>query len=67
MAAKLPTILVIDDERNTREGLRDAFEDKYDILLADSAAAGLDVLKKRKKEKLQDPIKWQDNCHFIAQ
>ncbi|MBR6471948.1 MAG: sigma-54-dependent Fis family transcriptional regulator [Victivallales bacterium] len=47
MAAKLPTILVIDDERNTREGLRDAFEDKYDILLADSAAAGLDVLKKR--------------------
>ena len=47
MAAQLPIILVIDDERNTREGLRDAFEDKYEILLADSATAGLDILKKR--------------------
>ena len=42
---KLPEILVIDDERNTREGLRDAFSDKYQITLADSAEAGLDALK----------------------
>ena len=47
MPSKLPVILVIDDERNTREGLRDAFEDKYEILLADSAAAGLEILRKR--------------------
>ena len=47
MPAKLPVILVIDDERNTREGLRDAFEDKYEMLLADSAAAGLELLRKR--------------------
>ena len=32
-----PTILVIDDEKNTREGLRDAFDDKFNVLLADSA------------------------------
>lgn len=44
----LPVILVIDDERNTREGLRDAFSDKYEILLADSAMQGLATLKKRK-------------------
>jgi DNA-binding NtrC family response regulator len=42
-----PTILVIDDERNTREGLRDAFSDKYAILLADSAEAGLKAIKSR--------------------
>ncbi len=46
--ATLPVILVIDDERNTREGLRDAFSDKYEILLADSATQGLATLKKRK-------------------
>ena len=47
MSAQLPIVLVIDDERNTREGLREAFEDKYEILLADSAAAGLEILRKR--------------------
>lgn len=47
MPSKQPVILVIDDERNTREGLRDAFEDKYEILLADSAAAGLEILRHR--------------------
>ncbi|MCQ2403292.1 MAG: sigma-54 dependent transcriptional regulator [Lentisphaeria bacterium] len=41
----LPVILVIDDERNTREGLQDAFSDKYEILLADSATQGLELLK----------------------
>ncbi len=43
--SSLPTILVIDDERNTREGLRDAFDDKYRILVADSADQGLKMLK----------------------
>ena len=47
MSAQLPIVLVIDDERNTREGLREAFEDKYEILLADSATAGLEILKKQ--------------------
>ena len=47
MPSKQPVILVIDDERNTREGLRDAFEDKYEILLADSASAGLEILRHR--------------------
>ena len=46
--ATLPVILVIDDERNTREGLQDAFADKYDILLADSANQGLEILKSHK-------------------
>ena len=45
---KLPTILVIDDERNTREGLQAAFDDKYEILLAASATEGLQILQQRK-------------------
>ncbi len=44
----LPVILVIDDERNTREGLRDAFSDKYQILLAEDATKGLEILKSQK-------------------
>ena len=29
-----PKILVIDDEKNTRDGLREALADDYDVLLA---------------------------------
>jgi DNA-binding NtrC family response regulator len=43
MTAK-PNILVIDDERNTREGLKRAFRHKYNIHLAESAQAGLEFL-----------------------
>lgn len=45
MSNNLPVILVIDDERNTREGLLYAFSDKYKILLADSAEEGLRQLR----------------------
>ncbi len=41
-----PCILVIDDERNTREGLSEALADDYQILLAEDAKHGLDLLKK---------------------
>ena len=33
----LPTILIVDDERHTREGLQQALEDQYDIYLAENA------------------------------
>ncbi|MBP5673948.1 MAG: sigma-54-dependent Fis family transcriptional regulator [Victivallales bacterium] len=41
---KKPKILVIDDERNTREGLREALEDDYDVLLAEDGLKGLALL-----------------------
>lgn len=44
--SKLPTVLVVDDERNTREGLQRAFQQKYNMLLAASGDEGLNVLKK---------------------
>ncbi|MBN2450941.1 MAG: sigma-54-dependent Fis family transcriptional regulator, partial [Lentisphaeria bacterium] len=47
MGTQKPTILIIDDERNTREGLRRAFERKYAVVLAESAARGLAILDER--------------------
>jgi DNA-binding NtrC family response regulator len=44
MTQPTPVVLVIDDERNTREGLRRAFRHKYEILLAENATNGLDLL-----------------------
>jgi two-component system response regulator AtoC len=39
-----PVILVVEDEKNTREGLRHALEDDYQVLLADSGETALRVL-----------------------
>lgn len=38
-------LLIVDDEKNQREGLRAALEDHYDIYLADSAAAAANLLE----------------------
>ena len=35
-------VLIVDDEKTQREGLRAALEDNYDIYLADSAAAAME-------------------------
>ena len=39
-----PTVLIVDDEKTQREGLRDALEDHYDVYLADSASAASEIL-----------------------
>lgn len=39
-----PTLLLVDDERNTREGLSRALRRNYRVLLADSGMAALDIL-----------------------
>ena len=44
MNTQLPKVLIIDDEKHTREGLRRAFAHKYTILLAEDAARGLSLL-----------------------
>ncbi|MFA4944317.1 MAG: sigma-54 dependent transcriptional regulator [Lentisphaeria bacterium] len=40
-----PVILIIDDERNTREGLARALREEYAILLAENGRAGLEQLR----------------------
>lgn len=41
-----PTILIVDDEKTQREGLRAALEDSFDIYLADSVDAAFELLER---------------------
>ena len=41
------TILIVDDDKNTREGLRRALAGLYDVILADSAETAIPVLDER--------------------
>jgi YesN/AraC family two-component response regulator len=42
----MPTsILIVDDEKHTREGLREFLEDDYDVYLAASADEAFNVLE----------------------
>lgn len=43
--AEQPTLLIVDDEKTTREGLRAALEDRYDVYLADDARAAMNLLE----------------------
>ena len=45
MTARQPTILIVDDERNTREGLQRALCDRYDVLLAEDSQKALQTLE----------------------
>jgi DNA-binding NtrC family response regulator len=41
-----PTLLIVDDEKTQREGLRAALEDHYDVYLAEDARAAMELLEK---------------------
>jgi two-component system, NtrC family, response regulator AtoC len=43
--AEQPTLLIVDDEKTTREGLRAALEDRYDVYLAEDARAAANLLE----------------------
>ncbi len=47
-----PTLLIVDDEKTQREGLRAALEDDFDIYLADSAAAAIELLERERFDVL---------------
>jgi len=40
-----PLLLIVDDEKPTREGLRAALEERYDVYLAEDAAAAMALLE----------------------
>ncbi|MCX6890389.1 MAG: sigma-54 dependent transcriptional regulator [Verrucomicrobiota bacterium] len=42
-----PTLLIVDDEKTTREGLRAALEDHFDVYLAEDARAATDLLEQQ--------------------
>ena len=40
-----PTLLIVDDEKPTREGLRAALEERYDVYIAEDAQAAMSLLE----------------------
>src|SRR5450756_2398059 len=40
-----PMLLIVDDEKPTREGLRAALEDRYDVYVAEDAKAAMSLLE----------------------
>jgi len=43
--AEKPTLLIVDDEKTTREGLRAALEERYDVYIAEDAQAAMTLLE----------------------
>src|SRR5271170_7685824 len=41
-----PMLLIVDDEKPTREGLRAALEDRYDVYLAEDVRAAMELLER---------------------
>jgi DNA-binding NtrC family response regulator len=40
-----PTLLIVDDEKTTREGLRAALEDRYDVYIAEDAKTAFELIE----------------------
>ncbi len=47
-----PSLLIVDDEKTTRDGLRLALEDRYDVFVADDAASAIDILERERFDVL---------------
>src|SRR5271157_3676871 len=43
--AEKPTLLIVDDEKTSREGLRAALEDRYDVYIAEDAQSAMNLLE----------------------
>src|SRR5436853_6732731 len=47
-----PTVLIVDDEKHTRDGLRRLLEDDYDVYVAADIAGAMDVLEREQIDVL---------------
>lgn len=54
---KKPMLLVVDDEKNAREGLARALQKNYEVLLADNGQRALDVLESRPVDVLLSDVR----------
>jgi DNA-binding NtrC family response regulator len=52
MAGVLPVLLIVDDERATRDGLRQAFEEVFDVYTAPDVSSAVRVLENQKVDIL---------------
>ena len=63
-----PTLLIVDDEKTTREGLRAALEDRYDVYLADDAKSAMELLERENFDVLLTDFRLpnEDGMKLIA-
>src|SRR5918911_3780772 len=63
-----PTLLIVDDEKTQREGLRAALEDRYDVYLAEDAKAAMELLEKEHFDVLLTDFRMpnEDGMKLIA-
>jgi DNA-binding NtrC family response regulator len=63
-----PMLLIVDDEKPTRDGLRAALEDRYDVYLAEDAASAAQLLEKEHFDVLLTDLRLpnEDGMKLIA-
>lgn len=63
-----PTLLIVDDEKTTREGLRAALEERYDVYLAEDAQSAMGLLEKESFDVLLTDFRMpkEDGMKLIA-
>jgi len=63
-----PTLLIVDDEKPTRDGLRAAFEDRYDVYVAEDARAAMELLERENFDVLLTDFRLpnEDGLKLIA-
>src|SRR5437867_3625678 len=63
-----PSLLIVDDEKPTRDGLRAALEDRYDVYVAEDAAAAIELLEKEHLDVLLTDLRLpnEDGMKLIA-
>ncbi len=52
-----PQLLIVDDEKPSREGLRAALEERYEIYTAEDAASAIDLLEREKFDVLVSDLR----------
>ena len=62
-----PTILIVDDERHTREGLRAALEDRFDVYVAGDIPGAISVLENDTIDLMVTDLRLgaEDGMHLI--
>jgi len=63
-----PTLLIVDDEKTTREGLRAALEERYDVYIAEDAKAAMNLLESENFEVMLTDFRLpnEDGMKLIA-
>ena len=67
MTRVIPTLLIVDDEKNTREGLQKALKYDYQVTLAEHAESALEILKTKTFDLILSDVKMpgMDGVSFI--